>query len=363
MMKKILLTSLLMALSTITTPVYCHLQVENNTLFDEKDQPTIQISTDKNFDQIHWQLSKDPEFDTVEREEFADFTPIINLDSCSDMDGESYFFRIQGKAAEGWEEWSETSPFFFSNSIALEDRPYTKPEGVTEEIWREVQPYLLPVNHPIKPILDEITKGVRVTANYDELTKAGFRLIRPATRKKMLVLSHARIGGYLVKTYLDVHNLFKQEGFLWKRRVEGALLIQSTLNKYGYNHIFKVPKKWIYPLHLQAPGTRAANNYPKHFLLIVENMDVYDRPNNIARYKSKTTHEILDALYRVVSEDKLFDSLFLDNIPWCKDGKIAFIDTEYFNAVKKKIKYKKLNQYLSRDMKRYWKKVVKKNGN
>jgi hypothetical protein len=71
----------------------------------------------------------------------------------------------------------------------------------------------------------------------------------------------------------------------------------------------------------------------------------------------------LDALFRVVTEDKLFDSLFLDNIPYCKDGKIAFIDTEYFNAVKKTIKYKKLNKYLSKDMKKYWERIVKKNGN
>jgi|694.fasta_scaffold26243_4 hypothetical protein len=236
---------------------------------------------------------------------------------------------------------------------------YQKPSAISDATWREVLPYLMPADHPAKPFLDAVTSQYRITAGLPTLEKAGFKPLNPHSRKKMIVASHPDLQGYLIKAYMDVHNLFKQEGLLWKRRVEGARLIQSTIDKHGYNHLFKVPKKWIYPLCLQPPAVKDPAVFPKHFILIVEDMNIYNRIENREKYRNLQNKEILEALYTVVTEDRLFDSLFLDNIPFCKDGLIAFLDTEYFNAEKKKIKYKKLHPFLSRPMKKYWKTLSK----
>lgn len=356
----------------------CRIAVEHEAIYEEQNQPVFILKTEEGrYDRVNWQVSIDPDF----KEEFPihhqnqQYETSITLPRLESNNEDPYYFRVQGVVNDNWEEWSQPYPFFVTTSfqqaaapaVVLADEadkyhavPYTKPPTVSDAIWDQVQPYLLPLDHDARPILDTITQKTRITANQQELINGGFKILRANSKKKMIVASHPQLKGYLIKIYLDHHNLFKQEGLLWKRRVEGARLIQSTIDKHKYNHLFKVPKKWIYPLHLQPQSLRRTGVFPKNFILLVEDMQIYDRQSNIQKYQTIMTREILDALYKVVTEDMLFDSLFLDNIPFCKDGKIAFIDTEYFNAVKKTIKYEKLNKYLSKNMKKYWMTLPKK---
>lgn len=345
--------------------------VEHDILFNKQKTPAFSIKTEEGYDTIHWQAANDPDFATILCESICQYNSTITLPSLSEKEDEAYYFRLKGQVDKEWQEWTEPIPFYvlqpqqqkIKTSFVEEDLqsiPYQKPTNVDDRMWEELQPYLLPMDHPAKPILDALCVQCRITANLHALVNADFQLIRAHSRKKMVVASHPELKGFLIKTYLDTHNMFKQEGFLWKRRVVGAEVIQSTIDKYGYNHIFKVPKKWIYPLHLQPKAPRLPHIFPKNFLLVVEEMDIYDREASRLRYRTKMTHEILRALYHVVTEDKLFDSLFLDNIPFCKDGRIAFIDTEYYNVSNKKIKYEKLDKYLSSGMKKYWHSLSKK---
>jgi hypothetical protein len=225
---------------------------------------------------------------------------------------------------------------------------------VSDEIWNAVEPYFVPEFSPVKAALDTIFSKSRVLSSLKSMSKAGFnRLTHPS--RKVIVATHPYLKGYLVKVFLDTMD--NAEWHSWLRRARGARIIQDAINIHGYQHIMKVPKKWIYPLPAD-PSPRKDGIYRKNFVLLVQQMDILDDRKNWKAYKKKMTPEILNALYTLLTEYKLIDSVYADNVPFCKDGKMAFIDTEYTGDTTMDVPLSAVGQYLSKPMVAQWEQLI-----
>lgn len=234
---------------------------------------------------------------------------------------------------------------------------YVKCPWVEDRAWVAVQPYLLPEDHPVKGALDAIFGSARVTLNIDVFKNAGFDVI-PMIGKRKVVGLHDSLKGYVIKTYLDNHNIETKDWKLWIHRILGARMIQASLDKHGYNDIMKVPKKWIYPLPPE-PMPDSPPKYIKNFMLVAEDMQPLKTEKNMDKFR-KMTKRHLDALYIMLKENLLHDSIYIHNIPFCKDGRIAFIDTEHYNSTSRRVRYEKLTRYFSPYMQAYWTEITKK---
>lgn len=222
------------------------------------------------------------------------------------------------------------------------------------ETWNKLKPYFLPYHHPVKSILDEIFQSGSVTFNRESFIEAGFKVHKPKAPTNLVVGKHPRLKGYLVKAYFDDQRVCEWDNFF--KRVTGAQSIQQCINKHGYQKQFKVPKKWIYPLPLESLLSNHQDEMRKNFVLIVEDMDILDQAQNAKYFNTKITHQILDDLYTIITEEGLIDSVFRGNIPFNKKGKICFIDTEHHHLWP--VPYERLSRYLSPKMESYWKNLT-----
>lgn len=231
---------------------------------------------------------------------------------------------------------------------------YERPASITPEQWERLKSYLLPENMPVKEVLDKIFSE-RVTSDYHAFERAGFMYKDRLTRKR-LIAKHHKIPDYLIKTYLDVHSLAKPDWMYWKHRIDGARKVQKTIDKRGYQHIMKVPGKWLYPLPAK-PASKEA--YPITCILVVEDMHVYHDKRNKEKYRELMNKERMDALYTVLKENKMWDSIHIFNIPFSNDGKIAFIDTEIFNSNSRPVRFSRMTKFMPPKLQGYWKHISK----
>ncbi len=214
--------------------------------------------------------------------------------------------------------------------------------------------YFLPSTHPIKPQLDHLFSSTRVTFSLDSLFESGFQETKPRKFTHLIVTSHPLFPGYIFKLYLDTQKNHKDkpEEFFWCLRVQGARLVQLAIDHQNLDHLFKVPKKWIY----QLPSTPEPplGYYQKNYILIEQNMDLFDKADNYSIWKSSyVTHDLLNHFYDVLKQVGLSDCAKPDNAPFSKDGRIAFIDTQTHGETK--IRFDKLNDFLSKENRSYWK--------
>lgn len=220
---------------------------------------------------------------------------------------------------------------------------------------RDLKPYLLPQDHPAKPILDKIFKKSRALTSLKTMMRAGFVNPKPRKFTHLIVTRHPDLPGYVIKAYLDAQRFPKNkpEHHFWLLRIKGARMIEKTIHKYGWENIFKVPKKWIYPL------PRRPHPLPdlpaKHYILIEEDMEILNDKENRKEWESSAvSKELLSHLYKLLEKSGLHDCAKPDNIPFSKDGKIAFIDTQTFEEWP--VAYNKLDEYLKPKMRNYWRK-------
>lgn len=231
----------------------------------------------------------------------------------------------------------------------LKNNPYV---GSSER--HAVKEGLMPRDHPIRPILDALFSDARVTATTKSLRKAGFRILKSQPRSFILVVKHPSLPGYLIKLHLDseVRQKRGHPGWYWfAKRVYGAKQIARCIDKKEIRH-FKVPGKWLYPLPvypLHRPGSDR-----KNVVLVVEDMKLLSREDNYNAWKTLITRKHLDELYTILKKCG-GSSLRPSNIPFSRDGKIAFIDTEYPGATPR---YSDIRPYLSRPMQAYWDKLT-----
>lgn len=231
---------------------------------------------------------------------------------------------------------------------ALEHVERACPINVSPDVWQMLNSYFLPDDHPIRKKLDMVCSSTDLLENEESLKKAGFKMTGAKGYSKTMILKHNKLKKYLIKAFTDDQPQVV-DWEIWVRRIDGASVIRSAIDRLGFQKIFKVPQKWIYQV------TRSGENFDqKNFILVVEDMEIYDqRGNRImwanAGYASK---EKLNALYILLKEVGLKDSIYIDNIPFSLDEKIAFVDTEHFH--KWPVQYQRLTPVLSKKMQDYW---------
>jgi len=229
------------------------------------------------------------------------------------------------------------------------DAPYVRNPYVDDVTWNALTPYFLPSNSHERAVLDRIFMKKRALSSFESMEKMGFWVIADV-QKQLVVAFHQKLKGYIIKAYLDTFNV--DEAYWFKRRIDGARHIQASIEAHGFEHIMKVPKKWIYPLP-PGPDPKPGNTR-RNFLLICEEMDILSDEKNRNAYQKKASREILDALYLIITENLLIDSVYIDNIPFCKDGRIAFIDTEHFLDTTHTLSLEVFLRFISPQMGEYW---------
>lgn len=234
---------------------------------------------------------------------------------------------------------------------------YEQSPYVSETTWNEVQPYLLPEKHPAKKALDKIFSKTRATLSPEAMAKAGFRC-KFRQPNHLVAAKHSKLKGYLVKVFMDSQTMFpEEEALFWIHRVKGARLIRNSINKHGYQALMKVPQKWIYPLP-KDPALPEGDYYRRNFILVVEDMKILSDDKNVQYYRTKMNAPTLDALYTILTENVLIDSIYINNIPFCYDGRIAFIDTEHYLTDIKPLRLHRLTYRFSKKMQNYWEGLI-----
>jgi len=217
----------------------------------------------------------------------------------------------------------------------------------SDEIVDKITSYLLPHDHVIKKKLDMIFNDSAILNNRENLKKRGFKVSKTRKSTNLYIAKHTNLKGYIVKLYLN-EQTFVDERLNFISRIEGANSIRQYIIKNGYESIFKIPNKWIYVLPNQKLST------DKKYILIVENMKLCDEETNYRKWKDTkiTSKKTLTTLFNVLKNEGLIDSVYIDNIPYCRDGKIAFVDTEHVHRWP--VNYGKFLRNLSSSSQKHW---------
>jgi hypothetical protein len=226
------------------------------------------------------------------------------------------------------------------------------------EAFVRVAPYMIGEDHPIKDELDAFFSQERWIFNEKTLKSAGFSSYTPRRYSRVVVAKHDLFPGYVFKMYMDVQRYQSgvPEWELWALRVEGSNLVRDLVSEMGWENDIKTPHKWIYCL--PADPKPPKGYVPKRYILVQEDMDLLSSEDNIAKWGSdEVTHELLDKVYYVLKTVGLYDCAKIHNVPFAKDGRIAFIDTQGFNS--DDVSWEGLNNYLNKDNRAYWLKITR----
>lgn len=233
-------------------------------------------------------------------------------------------------------------------------KPYTRGKSVPLEVWQDMQPYLLPQNHPLRAQLDELFK-TRITLNSETLKAAGFLTPFPRPFSHAIVSKNEKIQKFVFKFFSDDQPKINDSKLLL-RRILGAAAVKKSIKRLGWAKHFVVPKKWIYPLpEFPAPPP---GSFRKNFILIAEEINIFHSEANRIQWRSKMTPLLLRGIYSIVTDVGLYDSLIPSNIPFSKHhlNRMVFIDTEHFNSWP--LFYGRIEPYLKVEMQQVWKTLV-----
>lgn len=237
---------------------------------------------------------------------------------------------------------------------------FVKTRYVTQEVWDYVKPYFMPINHPIKSKLDRMCSEKRFIQSPETFKKAGFKRYNPGRVSHIMASSNPKLQGYFIKAFSD-----EQKGISdWQKlthRIIGAKSITKYITENNYKNQFSVPKKWIYPLPANPSPPRTSQYERKNFILVCEDMRILTHEANNAKYKREMTKEILNGLYCIIRDEGLYDSVYNFNVPFCKNGKLSFIDTEKHHGTNP-IRYERFLKYFNTEMQAYWRKLMKNGG-
>ena len=274
---------------------------------------------------------------------FLFITPLIAMEGYRDsywMHNDSY--QPHPRCAEDFHECENTSyPYFNDNPL------------LTKAMKKRFLPYLLPLNHPLKPSLDALFSSGRVTESKTTLEEAGFQILFSQPRSFVTVARHPQFPGFIFKLYLDTETQLKYNFPSWywlANRCEGAMRIRECIKKH-HIRFFRVPDKWLYLLPVDPPS-----NGPIQQPVIVIETDMNLVSDSIEVWKNVNDKEVLDELYQILS--KGYGSHELGgNVPYSQNGQFVFIDTEY---PLREIGLKRVKPYLSPKMADYWEHLIKK---
>lgn len=228
---------------------------------------------------------------------------------------------------------------------------------VSEAVWDEITPYLMPDFHPIKPQLDKMFSKKRILQNKKSLWEAGFKKTIVQPFSQVIVTTHTNFPGYIFKLNTDnqAYRRDKPEYYFWLLRTTGAALIREKIAEKKWEAFFTLPHKWIYAL---PPYPKASKgSIQKNFILVEEKMNILSPEKNRERWRSKNiTRHHLDMLFQIVTELGLIDCCKPENIPFCIDGKIAFVDTNSHSLPPSG--YEKLFRVIKEPLRSYWQLLI-----
>jgi hypothetical protein len=225
---------------------------------------------------------------------------------------------------------------------------------ISKRMQRLMAPYLLPQTHLIKPILDSIFAENRAIQTTKTLRRAGFSILFAQKKSFIIVAQHPKVHGYLFKIYLDSKRIYKDEMVGWEllttRCIVAKKIKQLIRDKRLKNFI--VADKWLYPL----PPQKNQHSHCKPVILVVKDMNIFNRSQSRHAWKTKAEKKHLRELYEILGRG--YGSAYLPgNIPYTKTGKFAFIDTEYN---KRKIPLGHARRFLNPTMQFYWDNLIGK---
>lgn len=229
---------------------------------------------------------------------------------------------------------------------------YEKPENITDEGWEEIQPYLVDETSSLKRKLDKIfSPKKRPVRSPLGLKFAGFEIIKGNSRTGIVIAKHPKLKGKIVKVFTD-DSWMPNDWYNFLTRVRGAEVVRELIKLHEWEDEFTVPKKEIYVL--PSDNHPPLENCPKKFFaLIVDEVKMVSFSRHAALWQSNLINqEKLIKLFILLSEGGLIDSVYIDNIPMNKEGKITFLDTEHYH--KGPIPYSRFDQFLSPDMRNFW---------
>lgn len=223
---------------------------------------------------------------------------------------------------------------------------------VSKKERKTVKPYLLPYDHPIRAKLDFIFHRSRATKNLESMAEAGFIVHSQKSRSFIIVASHPDVPGYLFKLHLDneLREKHHKPGWWWfAERCKGAEAIREVIKKKKLD-LVRAPQKYIYPLPLHPECPNEPGYSRKNVILIAEYFDLMDKQENWDMWHTGMTYDHLDQIYTVLKKCG-GNSMRPDNIPFDKQGRICFIDTEYPGQ---EPDWSITLHYLSPEMQMYW---------
>lgn len=185
----------------------------------------------------------------------------------------------------------------------------------------------------------------------DDWGGAGFKILR-ASDNKICVASHKSAEGYLFKKYVASGKREALDDQLenYQTRIEGARRLRSFINDQRLRHVV-VPSKWLRDLPRDF-GSRGQSSH----VLVVDRLDLLDDDASQRRY-GDIDEDVLRELCVVLHAFRGLDST-AKNVPFTRDGRIAFIDTEHWNRHSKREKrsqrpfLKYLREHLTSDRRR-----------
>ncbi len=207
--------------------------------------------------------------------------------------------------------------------------------------------YLLPPTHPVYFRMEKIfSRG-----SFQDLKSfhdAGFEVLCLKKDRILLVATHPLLKGYVIKAYLNSTSQEIAHSNLQtlRNRIIGALKIKSLIKRYRIQH-FTVADKWLYELPFSTP------EHPL-FVLLATDMNICTLSESKVAWKTKITPQHLQEFLRIVKGGCASTGL-LKNIPYTKDKKFAFIDTEYPDRT---FDLEVFKHYLSDEMKEYWDSLI-----
>jgi len=233
------------------------------------------------------------------------------------------------------------------NAIEHQELPF-----VEKSLNYDPTPYLLPANHPLKPILDSLFPTQEVIKDAKSLAKAGFITLKEKKSSGIRLITHKKLPGYLIKLYLlsqTMHrsDMSKQNWLI--QRCRGAAKIRNLIQTKHLCY-FTVPDKWLYEL-----PKRLGERKKRTFVVVETYMNLVSEKDTERAWKKEITKNHLREflLFTKIGGTSGSGGLLI-NTPYTKEGKFAFIDTEYPDRIFPPSTLKKMGRYFSPTMRKYW---------
>lgn len=161
--------------------------------------------------------------------------------------------------------------------------------------------------------------------SFESLKQHGFEIVNEAASINswsIMVARHPQLKGFLIKKYRDsIPRDVQLRNYLL--RIKNACILSDFINMQKMTHLI-VPKKWLYVF-----STTGSDS--EDYLLIVEELPICSGGwwggETLQRYAvmdEPTMREICFVLYNLQGCDA-----WPQNLPFTRNGQIAFIDTEH----------------------------------